>query len=304
MSRRWLRGLCAAATAILLSACQASFFATVNGVRSDSGSERVAGQVFDRDSGLRLDVYQPEQTSADAPIVVFYYGGSWRSGKRGWYRFVGRALAAQGIVTVIPDYRKFPDVSFAELMTDAANALRWVQANREELGSSGPLFVSGHSAGAHVAALLATDERYLRRVRVQPEVIAGLIGFAGPYNFLPIVDPKVAEVFVDDAGAYDAQPINHVDSMSAPALLFHGADDETVRPFNSKTYAAALSKAGVAAEYRQVAGLSHVRLIFEVGSGSAVDTDISQRIAQFVAANSKPTLGHADSRSPGSTSDD
>jgi len=285
MNGRWLRGLIATATAVFLSGCQASFFATVNGIRSDSGSERIAGQLFDADSGLQMDIYRPTGSTTDAPVVVFYYGGSWRSGERGWYRFVGRALAAQGMVAVIPDYRKFPEVSFAQLMDDAAVALRWVQSNRDQLGSTGPLFVAGHSAGAHIAALLATDERYLRRVQVQPEAIAGLIGLAGPYNFLPIVDPKVAEVFVDDAGAYDAQPINHVDRMSAPALLFHGSNDETVRPFNSETFAASLAKAGVSADYQLIEGVGHVRLVFEVGGSTQFSAEIGRRIEQFVAAH-------------------
>ncbi len=274
--------LLAALATLLLAGCQSTFFATVNGIRSDAGSERLADQIFDAEARLALDIYRPSVTSTEAPVVVFYYGGSWRSGERGWYRFVGRALAAQGMVAVIPDYRKFPAVSFEQLMADSAAALRWVQQRRQLLGSDGPLFVAGHSAGAHIAALLATDQRYLQRVGMSTESIAGLIGFAGPYNFLPIVDPKVAEVFVDERGAYAAQPIHHVSSDSVPALLFHGSEDETVRPFNSETFASALQQADVAAEYQAIDDIGHIRLVFEIGRDSPVGQQINAAMAQFL----------------------
>ena len=292
IDRRKFISLLVSLSTLLLNGCQATFFATVNGIRGNGDSERIT-EVIDSASGIAVDVYRPASATADTPVVIFYYGGSWRSGERGWYQFVGRALAAEGMVAVLPDYRKFPQVSFAELMNDAALAVRWVADHRERVGSEGPIFVAGHSAGAHIAALLATDDRYLRQVGQRPDAIAGLVGFAGPYNFLPIVDPAVAEVFVDEAGAYDAQPIHHVDRSDSPALLFHGSKDETVRPFNSATFAAALVKAGVRAEYREIPGMGHVRLVFEIGSGSETGRGIARSVSAFVHGQSEALAGAA-----------
>lgn len=284
MSGGWLHGVLVATAALLLSGCQSSFFAAVNGIRSDRGTERMRAEVFDTGADLRLDIYRPSEHATNAPVVIFYYGGSWRSGARAWYEFVGRALAAEGSIVVIPDYRKFPEVSFKQLMADAANAVAWVEGHRQLLGSTGPLYLAGHSAGAHVAALLTTDQRYLRQAGVRPASVSGLIGFAGPYNFLPIVDPKVVDVFVDTAGAFDAQPINHVDKLSAPALLIHGSDDSTVLPSNSASFAAALRQVGVAAQYHQIPDMGHAELIFEVGRDTKAGADIGRYVREFLSA--------------------
>lgn len=76
----------------------------------------------------RLDVYVPTRAEAAVggmPVVVFFYGGSWQNGDRAEYRFVGEALASQGFLAILPDYRTYPEVTFPAFMDDAASAVRW-----------------------------------------------------------------------------------------------------------------------------------------------------------------------------------
>ena len=105
-----------------------------------------------------LDVYLPPAACEKPAVALYFYGGGWRSGERGIYRFLGTALAARGITTVVADYRLFPQATFPDFMVDAARAYRWVTDHLND-GASGPrpVVLIGHSAGAHIGALLALD---------------------------------------------------------------------------------------------------------------------------------------------------
>ena len=156
----------------------------------------------------RLDVYLPEGLAGPAPVVVFFYGGRWESGAKGAFRFVGQALASRGFVAVIPDYRRYPEVRFPTFVEDGAAAVAWVRRNIGELGGDpGSLHLAGHSAGAHIAALLALDHHYLAEVGVDRSAVTSFVGLAGPYDFLPLDDPTLEAIYaVEDMGA--TQPIS------------------------------------------------------------------------------------------------
>jgi len=223
--------------ALLLGGCADAFFSLI-GLGVDTRNVREQdGIVFDAEHGLKLDAYVPKDASG-APVVVFFYGGSWVEGHRRWYRYVGQALAVHGVIALVPDYRKYPDVRFPAFMHDAARAVAWARVHAAEFGGDPQrLFVMGHSAGGQIAALLACDKRYLAQVGLRPRDLAGMIGVAGAYAFLPFVDDE-PEVFGDDAnGRYDSQPINFVDGDEPPMLLLQGEDDEEVPPSNAQAMA-------------------------------------------------------------------
>ena len=118
----------------------------------------------------RLDVYLPAQPTTDAPVVVFFYGGSWTRGSRTDYRFVGEALASAGIVAAVADYRLSPQVQWRAILEDCAAATGWTWANAARLGASAErVHLMGHSAGGYNAAMLALDDRWLARVRRRPD---------------------------------------------------------------------------------------------------------------------------------------
>lgn len=248
-----LKPLWIALATLALSGCQTAYFAAIN------AGTRPALDAAYGDAGQRLDVYRA-RGAGDAPVVVFVYGGRWQHGTRAQYGFVGKALAARGVATVVVQYRDWPEAGFPVFVQDVAQAVRWTRDHAREFGADPRrLFVAGHSSGAHIAALLGTDANYLSAVGMKPRDLAGVIGLAGPYDFLPITDPVMREIF--GARPETSQPVNFVDGDEPPFLLLHGADDKTVWLQNSERLAAKLRAAGVRAELRTYPGIGHVRIL-------------------------------------------
>ena len=210
-----------------------------------------------------LDVYAPQSSGMPAPVVVFFYGGNWDSGAKEMYRFVGAALAARGVLTVIPDYRLYPQVRFPAFMEDAAQAVAWTRANVARYGGDPRrLFFMGHSAGGQIATLLALDPTYLRSVGLSPSRnVCGVIGLAGPYDFLPLHDDELKIIFGPEAERPRSQPINYVSAQAPPMLLLAGRDDTTVDPGNTLRLAARLRAVGASVQDELYPGIGHKALI-------------------------------------------
>lgn len=261
---KFWRNLFLLGSAAALSACQASYFGVINAVNRSDGVT-ITTEVHDPRNALSMDIYQHADTPADAPILVFVYGGSWRSGERAWYRFIGESLAAEGVIVVIPDYRKYPDTAFPGFVDDVAVAVRHAR-DRASVWGGKDIFLAGHSAGAHIALLIASDARYLARQSMQPTDLRGVIGIAGPYDFLPIEGRKLQQVFPDRDNELATQPIAFVDGDEPPTLLLHGSDDGTVWPRNSERMAARLRSKGIETELKMYAGIGHAGIMKALGA--------------------------------------
>lgn len=221
------------------------------------------GIAYGDDPRQRLDVYMPLQARPDAPLAVFFYGGAWTRGDRASYRFVGEALASAGIIAVVGDYRLSPEVRWAAILGDCADAVGWVFRNAERLGSSPRrVHLVGHSAGAYNAAMLALDARWLARHGLQPRQLAGWVGIAGPYDFLPIVDPDSQRAFDWPATPADSQPVSHVTAQAPRTLLLAAREDTVVNPQrNSVGLAQRLRVAGVDVKLEVLDGVNHATII-------------------------------------------
>ena len=247
----------------LLTGCQAALFGSLN---ASTGKTDVVVQrdvVFDPAHRLALDVYRLPGTE-HAPVVIFFYGGSWKSGKRQWYRWVGEALAQRGLVVVIPDYRLWPKVRLDGFMQDAAQAVAWTHAHAGDYGgNSAQLFLMGHSAGAHIGALLATDAHWLNAVGMQPRDLSGFIGLAGPYDFLPLKDSDFIDMF---GSTHDAQlrsqPVHYVNGDEPPMLLLQGTTDKIVWPRNAQSLAAAMERENEPVELKMYPDIGHMAILF------------------------------------------
>ncbi|WP_426702255.1 alpha/beta hydrolase [Rhodanobacter sp. Col0626] len=246
----------------LLSGCQAILFRSLNGTSGKSDVVVQHDVPFDPVRQLSLDVYRPRD-ARNAPVVVFFYGGSWKSGKRQWYRWAGEALARRGLVVVIPDYRQWPKVRLDGFMQDAAHAVAWTHAHAGEYGGDpSTLFVMGHSAGAHIGALLATDGHWLASVGMQPRQLAGFIGLAGPYDFLPLKNPDFIDMFGSThAAQLRSQPVHYVDGDEPPMLLMQGTTDKVVWPRNATSLAAALQREGEPVELKLYPDIGHSAIL-------------------------------------------
>jgi acetyl esterase/lipase len=203
----------------------------------------------------KLDVYTPQQPRADGKAVIFFYGGSWASGAKGDYLFVGQALAALGITTIIPDYRVYPEVRYPAFLDDGAAATAWAA---RKVGTE-KLFVAGHSAGAYIAIMMVANTPYLAAAGVDRMKLPGGIGIAGPYDFLPLTSRRLREIFGGDRR--ETQPIEYARAPLPPLLLLHGTADTTVKPFNSERLAAAWRKAGGRAELKLYPEVDHIDIV-------------------------------------------
>lgn len=203
-----------------------------------------------------LDLYLPETPRGDGKTVIFFYGGSWDSGTKSDYLFVGQALASRGIATIIPDYRVYPEVRFPAFIEDGAQATRWAS---DKVGTD-KLFVMGHSAGAEIASLLCANTAYLASAGVERLKLRGFIGLAGPYDFLPLTSRKLIEIF-GGANRPEIQAITFAKAPLPPALLIHGEDDRTVYPRNSRHLAEAWRKAGADAELKLYPEVDHIDVV-------------------------------------------
>jgi acetyl esterase/lipase len=264
---------------------------------------------YGHDDRQKLDVYEPSDSARPAgphgsPVVVFFYGGSWQSGDRGDYMFVGEALASRGFVAVLPDYRTWPDIRFPGFMEDAAMAVRWARDHAAEFGGDpSRIFLMGHSAGAHIAVLLATDGHYLGAQQMSKRDLSGVIGLAGPYDFLPLTDPALEEIFPASLRAA-SQPVNFVSGDEPPMFLAAGKRDTTVDPGNTDRLAARLRAAGDSVEVKHYPLVGHALLVAALAAPLRAFAPVLADSVQFIdtEAASQIRLAHPPIRQSASPS--
>jgi acetyl esterase/lipase len=290
----------------LLSGC--SGLGMLNTLTTDDGYHVTRAIQYDRATGEALDVYN-FTGAQDAPVVVFFYGGRWTEGSKEQYKFVGQALTAQGFVVVIADYRKYPQVRFPVFVQDAAKAVQWTHDNIQKFGGSPrKLFLMGHSSGAHLAAMLALNESYLKAVGGSRSWLKGMIGLAGPYDFLPLTAPDLRDMFGPPDRYEQSQPILFVDGQNPPLLLLHAEDDDNVFVKNTRNLARSVNKAGGSVEtliYPKVgcpAFNSHYCILATLAAPLQRQSDVLAGVTEFIhrrSAAAAPSRGIAPAQNNG-----
>ena len=219
------------------------------------------GIAYGPDERQKLDLYRPVGPGP-FPVAMFVYGGDWSSGHRSMYRFVGDALAGCGFLTVIPDYRLYPEIRYPVFLQDCARALAWTRREVDHYdGIDAAPCLLGHSAGAYNVAMLTLDRPWLAEQGLDPRRdIAGTVGLSGPYDFA-IDTPMLRDLFGTAPDFRDTQPIAHVDGRAPPMLLLTGTDDHTVDPSNTRHLAARIRSAGGEVDTRLYKGVDHVEII-------------------------------------------
>lgn len=276
------RLMIASTLSVFSSACAQLAFVAANVPASFGHYSRQRDFAYGALPRNTLDVYLPA-TPKDAPVVVFFHGGGWNSGDKDNYKFVGAALAEQGYIAVLPNYRLYPAVKFPAFMNDAAQAMAWVKT-RLSAWQADPqrLYLMGHSAGAHIAALLALDGEYLGQVAMTAAEVRGVIGLAGPYDFIPFSFDYMYDLFGPPERYPASQPINYVRADAPPMFLAHGSHDQTVDPANTQHLAAALRRVGVAVQTREYAGASHSDLIAALSIPARKRLPVLADISSFI----------------------
>lgn len=260
-----LRQLLALLTVVTLVGCSAG---KILDVTTSSGGASVTRNIaYGADKRQALDIYAPQNVRA-APMAIFFYGGTWQSGDKATYAFVASALAARGIVTVVPDYRLYPEVRYPAFLQDGAAAVRWAEDHGKTYGGDpNKIYLIGHSAGAYIAAMLALDKKWLGQERLNPaRDLKGFVGISGPYDFLPFDDKIVADIFSPARTPGSTQPVDQVRADNPPVLLLHGGSDDVVFPRNSVALEKKLRAVGSSVEMKLYPGVGHIGIIGAMGS--------------------------------------
>jgi acetyl esterase/lipase len=253
------RRFLALATAAALPGCASG----VNALVPNGGYRLLPDLAYANGARHSLDLYLPENRRGSLPAILFFYGGGWRNGEKGFYRFLGEALTSRGIAVAVADYRLYPEVTWPGFIEDGAAAFAWLRRNAAAYGlDERRLFLMGHSAGAHTAVMLTLDERWLAAHGLDArEAVAGTVALAGPYDFYPFRGRFTAAVFEGAADPRETQPATHIDGNEAPLLLAAGLDDDTVAPRNTTDLAARIRAKGGRVETLLYQGVGHISII-------------------------------------------
>ena len=255
------RAVLASAVAGLASACSPLAALNALGPR-DASARRVARDLsYGPDPRQRLDLYAPHGGRGSWPLLVLFYGGNWSSGTKDHYGWAAQALAAQGFVVALPDYRLVPQVRFPAFVEDAASATaRAAELAPAHGGDPARLGVLGHSAGAHMALMIALDRRYMAAVE-RPNLIRAAAGLAGPYDFLPFDVAATRDAFGRFPDPTLTQPVHFARADAPPIWLGHGVQDRIVHAEDTEILRDRLKALGAPVEAKLYAELNHADLI-------------------------------------------
>ena len=248
-----------------------SALAIVNGITSNGGIG-VSKDILYGDEPLQdLDIYYPKPLAQamktnttikqDYPMVVFVHGGSWESGSKEEYAFVGQSLAQAGYVTAVINYRKAPEHVYPDYVEDTAQAIAWSYKNAKRFHANPERFaVVGHSAGAFNAVAAVANEDFLKPYGIKPRDITAVIGIAGPYSY-DFRKFSSVTAFAADATPDEVMPDRQIKGQQPPYLLLTAEKDKVVYATNTIKMTQALKAAGVTVQTSEIAGASHATSI-------------------------------------------
>ncbi len=206
-----------------LSGCIFNRIVRTNDITYQSATSGLTGQ--------KLDIYAPRKSTSPKPVIIFIHGGNWNSGQKSTYQFLGKRFAHKGVVTVIIDYPLSPAATYDEMAKASAQSVNWVRQNISSYGGdTSRVFVSGHSAGGHLAALIAMDPRYFDALLLtKPIAGAVLIDAAGldMYQYLlemkyPATNTYIKTFTNDPATWKQASPRYYLNTETPPLLIYQG----------------------------------------------------------------------------------
>ncbi len=286
---RAVGALIAAGLMSTLAACASGPIGVLNALEPTGGVAITRDLTYATNPGdrHRLDVYAPRSPKPGAPVVVFFYGGGWDTGNRADYKFVGAALASHGYLAVVPDYRLYPEVRYPDFLKDSAQAVRWTRDHARDYGfDPRQIFLMGHSAGAYNAMMLAVDAEWLAAEGMDPRRdIRGVVGLAGPYDFLPLESDELKIIFGPEDQRPQGQPINHIAGGEPPMFLAHDLGDTVVYVKNTVNLAAKAQAAGDEVQTRYYKGLNHALIMGAVASPLRFLGPVFRDLTAFIDAH-------------------
>ena len=255
---------------------------------------------YGSDEEQRIEVIVPDQASVHPrPVVIFIHGGSWAFGDPRDYRFIGRTLAREGYVVVLPGYRLGSKGKFPLMIEDGAAAVAWTRVHIASYGGDvSQVVLMGHSAGAYNVMMLGLERHWLGRAGVPDGFIKGVIGLSGPYDFYPFTSDSTRHAFGDAPDPVLTQPIHFVRGDAPRVLLVTGNADTTVKPRNSIALAKALTEAGLPTRPVVLNEVDHGGTVMMMAAPFKRDRRVLDPVLAFLAAQCQPNLGQSQPASP------
>ncbi len=233
----------------------------------------------------RYDLYLPKALAGPAPILLFFYGGAFRAGRKSEYRVVGEAFASKGIIVAVADYQIYPEAHFPDFLEDGAKVLAAVHARAAEFGGDPHrIFLAGHSAGAYISVMLAANPAYLRAENADPSWIRGVIAIAGRYHELPINDPIIRDTFRGPARP-ETRPATFITGKRPPMLLVAGSSESPEVLESHSKLATHLKDHASEVDEITYPNVGHMGIMLALAPGFRDRTPLRDDIARFVATH-------------------
>ena len=232
-----------------------------------------------------MDLYLPPHARESAPVVVFFYGGAFRAGRKSEYRFVGEALASRGIIVAVPDYRTYPTARFPDFLDDGAAAL--VKAREIAAAYGGDperLFVAGHSAGAYIAVMLAANPAWLQGQGGSVSSIRGVIALSGRYHDSPLQDETAERIF-GGLARDETRPAFFIRGAGPPMLLAAGSREGAAVLEGKERLAGHLRAHGSHVEEALYPGIGHAGIMLALAPGFRGRGPVREDIIRFVQSH-------------------
>lgn len=248
------------AAGLLLSACS---------IKPVSKTKNVT---YNAQHKLQLDVYAPRKIKEPKKVLIFVHGGNWIHGRKSIYPFFGKGMARKGMIGVVINYRLSPATNYEGMATDVAEAVKWVKENCSAFGGDpGNIYISGHSAGAQLAALVATDDSYFEKLGtknpIRGTVLIDAFGL-DMYRYFSLSknekDTMYRRVFSNDPATWKkASPTYHLSKNMPPFIMFTGGKTYPVIKQMNEEFYADVVKYQPATKFIIVKRKRHVPMIFQ-----------------------------------------
>ena len=230
------------------------------------------------DERRQLNIFHNTKVKEPQDVIIFIHGGSWSSGSKDIYWWLGRNLAQKGIVSVNINYRLAPNVNYESMALDCAEATKWVTEHITEFGGNkNRIFLMGHSAGGHLAELINADPQYFIKVGIK-NPIKGII-LDDPFGldvnqYLSISEKddnynNFIRTFSSNAKVWTlGSPLNYVKNVNNPHLIFYGGKTYPSIQIQSELLNKTLLANKVKSELHIIKNKKHVGMITQMIFGS------------------------------------
>lgn len=241
-------------------------------VLSSCAVQKTKNIVYNTQHDLKLDVYSPKKVDKPKQVLVFIHGGNWVRGNKSIYKFFGKRFAEKGIVTVIINYRLSSNATYDSLATNSAMAVKWVKQNITTYkGDTNKIFISGHSAGGHLAALIATDDSYFEKQNIKNPVRGTILIDAFGLDMYTYLSNNKSDyrkryysLFSEEPSIWKkGSPIFYLKKDMPPFLMFVGTKTVPVIIQGSNSFLKALQPYYPETKLIEVKGKHHVGMIFQ-----------------------------------------